>query len=116
MACASTVALSLLGSSYFIGWTISLLFVPRLADMYGRKKIFVVGMVLQVLVYFGVIFARSITFMTVMLGISGLINGVRNTLGYVYMMEFVSERHQTVVGTVEMSCETMVSVFGALYF
>jgi hypothetical protein len=54
--------------------------------------------------------------MTVMLGISGLINGVRNTLGYVYMMEFVSERHQTVVGTVEMSCETMVSVIGALYF
>ncbi len=54
--------------------------------------------------------------MTVMLAISGIINGVRNTLGYVYMMEFVREKDQTVVGTVEMSVECMVTIIGAFYF
>ena len=38
--CVSKFKVGLLGSSYFIGWCFSLLWAPRLADIYGRKTLF----------------------------------------------------------------------------
>lgn len=44
-ACAPRSAIGALGSSYFLGWVVSLLFVSRLADKYGRRDFFLGGMV-----------------------------------------------------------------------
>jgi MFS family permease len=32
--------------SFFIGWTFSSLFIPRLSDIYGRKIVFIGTMIL----------------------------------------------------------------------
>ena len=37
MECATGAQFGLLGSQVFFGWTLSALFLPRLADLHGRK-------------------------------------------------------------------------------
>ena len=92
-ACAPRSAIGALGSSYFFGWVVSLIFVSRFADKYGRRIIFLAGMVVQCAVYFGVLFTRHLNVMIGLMFVSGLVTGVRMSLGWVYMMEFVSNKH-----------------------
>lgn len=43
LACASKAKVSLIGSAYFVGWIVTLLFVPRISDKYGRRNLIVFG-------------------------------------------------------------------------
>ena len=49
--CASGSEIGLIGSSVYIGWFISLTFVPCLADLHGRKWLMVFGVSAQFLTY-----------------------------------------------------------------
>ena len=46
LACTSPATIGLLGSSLFLGWTMSLLWLPRLADVQGRATIFRISVLL----------------------------------------------------------------------
>ena len=39
LACASKTKMGLLGTAFFLGWLLTLTFVPRLSDLYGRNTI-----------------------------------------------------------------------------
>lgn len=43
LTCASPGKIGLIGSAYFFGWIITLTFLPRLSDLYGRQKIIIGG-------------------------------------------------------------------------
>ena len=47
LTCAPNSKLAMLGSSYFMGWILTLAVLPRLSDIYGRRKIIVYGNVVQ---------------------------------------------------------------------
>ena len=49
LTCRSDAEIGLLGSATFAGWVITLTFVPRLSDIYGRKIVYRIGMVIQLL-------------------------------------------------------------------
>ena len=49
--CAPTYKIQLIGAVYFLGWIITLTFVPRLSDTYGRKKIFLIGIFFTIPAY-----------------------------------------------------------------
>ena len=51
LTCRPSGQIGLLGSSVFAGWCISLTFIPRLSDLYGRKKIFFLSAIVQTTVY-----------------------------------------------------------------
>jgi MFS family permease len=91
--CSSGIQFGLLGSMFFIGWVVSLFFVPYLGDKYGRKWLYVVGMWLTVVIYFGILLTHSIVTTIVLMFFYGVANGMRNSLGFVYMLEFVCEKH-----------------------
>jgi MFS family permease len=78
---------------FFVGWVVSLFFVPIIGDTYGRKWLYVIGMWLTVSIYVGILTTHSITTATILMFWYGMANGMRNSLGYVYMLEFVCERH-----------------------
>ncbi len=46
LACVSKSTMAFIGMSFFLGWTVSASFIPRLSDKYGRKIIFLGTMVL----------------------------------------------------------------------
>ena len=41
LECAPSETIGMLGSAYFLGWTLFAIAIPRLADIYGRKIIYV---------------------------------------------------------------------------
>jgi len=100
LACASSTRVGFMGSTFFIGWLIGLLFIPALADQHGRRKIFIIGTILGVFNYIGVIFCQNLTVMTLLFGMNGFIMSMRESLGYVFMMEFVPVKYQSAVGTI----------------
>ena len=47
---------------------------------------------------------------------NGIATGMRNSLGFVYMLEFVCEKHQSYVGALELTLESLVSISASIYF
>ncbi len=94
LVCVSSKVIGLLGSSFFIGWACTLLWAPRLADIYGRSKIYRIAMVLVSInfclyyVCFNVYFMIAICFM------NGALTSVRSSTGFIYMQEFVKSHKQ----------------------
>lgn len=64
LSCTPKTRIGLIGSSLFIGWALSALFVPRLSDLFGRKRIFIASMGLQTLTFIGLYFSTSINITT----------------------------------------------------
>ena len=77
LVCASPGKIGLIGSSIFIGWFISLVFVPRLADLFGRKKLMVGGMLGLFLAYTVLMFTKSYSLFVTAFFICGLLSTVR---------------------------------------
>jgi len=116
MECASKEETDIMNISFLVGWCLSLVYGGRVGDEYGRKKIYLIALCFQIPVYIGVIFAKSIQFMTLMLAFSGAINGIRQTIGFIYMMEFIQEKHQIAIATVMFACEALTYLYGPFYF
>ena len=94
LTCKPGWKIGMLGSAVFIGWFITLLFIPRLSDIYGRKKIFLIGMYGDWALYIAVFFVKSLDFMIFITFCFGLLTSIRCGVGYVYMMELMPKRLQ----------------------
>lgn len=46
LECQDHETIGMLGSMYFIGWAATALFVPRIADIVGRKSVFVISLLI----------------------------------------------------------------------
>ena len=116
MACAKSTKIGFLGSSYFIGWVVALCIVPRIADLYGRKMLYLVGMIATVVTYGAVLICTNLTFMIVLMFFSGIWTGIRMSMGYVYMMEFLPSSHHSLIGTIHLAVENVIIILCSLYF
>ena len=65
MQCADKSEFGVLGMAIFLGWMLSSLVLPRLADLYGRKLVFVVNILLQLVALAIIIYAETYTSMLV---------------------------------------------------
>ena len=92
LECKPGWKLGMLGSAIFIGWVTTLLFVPRLSDKYNRKKIWLIGMFADWLLYIALFLTHSLDLMIVISFCFGLCTTVRCNVGFVYMMELMPKR------------------------
>ena len=95
--CASPQTLSYLGMLYFSGFAIGSPFIPRLADIYGRKKSFYTCLFIQLLSTICIILipagppgdeAKYFYLVIINFFIQGLCASGRPSIGYVYFCEF----------------------------
>ena len=105
----------MLGSSYFIGWCLTLLWVPRLGDLLGRKKLFWACMLCQTFLYVAMLFTKSLIGMTFIIGGFGVFNSIRVNIGFVYLMELLPKKAQTPVTTVWSTSMTLIYLFGTIW-
>lgn len=77
---------------YFAGWVLTLLFIPWLADRFGRKWIFSVAIGAQVLVYGGIMVSSSLTLTLILMFCFGMINTARTNVGWVFLMELLPKQ------------------------
>lgn len=85
--------IGLLGSIFFVGWSLSAPFVMRLVDIYGRKKIYIVNMSLLAITFIGIILSTNFNFTIALMFFAGTLAPGRASISYLYLMDFLLPAH-----------------------
>ena len=85
LACASSETIGMLGSAFFLGWTMFSIAIPRLADMYGRKVVYIGALMLQAPTIYGLIISHSVSLTTALLFVMGICAAGRVSVAFLYI-------------------------------
>jgi MFS family permease len=88
-----------IGSSLFLGWALSALFIPRLADIYGRRRIFMLSMAIQTLAFLGLYLSHDINLTTAFMFLFGVASVGRCSICFLYLMEILPSNAQVITAT-----------------
>ena len=116
LTCVDDWKIGMIGASLFIGWCVTLLWLPALADKKGRKNIFWLGMTIDLLLYTGLMITDSLAVMITLYFTFGMMCSIRINVGYIYLMECLPKKAQTPVTSGWNVQEAMIYVIGTLYF
>jgi len=67
----------MIGATFFLGWCVTLLWLPGMADKKGRRKIFWLGMLIDLLLYTGLMITTSYGVMIFLYLCFGMICAIR---------------------------------------
>ena len=114
--CEPTYKIKLLGCLYFVGVLISIILWTMCTDFFGRKKIILLGSIMQLSAYAGVIFYNHslflIYFYYLLLGSGSVITICTS---YNYLVEFTPRKHRIVVGTLYLSVQILPAMILPVY-
>jgi MFS family permease len=117
MMCLPKPVIGLMGSSYFAGWTASILFVSRIADSKGRKAVFFWSLVISIITMFCMVYvSRNFYFSMSMMFISGAATSGRTTTGYIYAGEFLAQKWRIAFGVAFIFLNGLTGLLITLYF
>ena len=94
LACLPSEKIGYIGSAYFVGVLASVLVIPRLADIYGRKRPILycqVGQLLAVLAFFVMTAYWQAVFLFFVFGLGF---GGTVSVGVIYAQEFMMHKHR----------------------
>ena len=91
LTCTSKAKIGLIGSMQFVGWAIASIFIPRLADIYGRKWVYIGSMTLQLLSMVATFFSTSIVTTIVIMFFLGFSSVGRCAITFLYLMELLPQ-------------------------
>lgn len=91
--CISESAFGFVGSSFIAGCFVGSFILPRLADIVGRKPMFLLGLTIYILVVIASLFTKNIKFAYFLLFMGGISETGRYYVAYVYLIEFVPQRY-----------------------
>ena len=92
LTCVDSWKVSAIGSSFFLGWASTLLWLPRFADRGGRKKIFWLIMFIDLLLYTAMLLVKNLAAMISIWFLFGCMQSVSAQVGYVYLTEMMPKR------------------------
>ena len=92
MLCSSDLALSMIGSCFFIGCFFGSFILPRIADIKGRKPMFLLGLAFYIICVVGLLFSNIKPLMYFFLIIGGISETGRYYVAYVYAIEIMPKR------------------------
>ena len=106
----------MIGMMFFIGWVFTLAWVPRLADMYGRKKPYLIGMTLNIFVAVGIMFGRSLNTIIVLSFLTGCLNSFRVQVAFIYMMEMMPQDNQALFTALYCALDVTTPILFVIYY
>ena len=89
LICATETQIGSLGSAFFIGWTISSVLLPKLADQIGRKPVLLATYVILIPISIAVLVSKSLTFTIIMLFFLGMTASGTCTIVFVFTIEAI---------------------------
>lgn len=116
LTCEPGWKIGLIGSMVFVGWVSTLVWLPRISDMYGRKWIFFGGMVADWVLFILIFVTKSLNWMIVVTTIFGMMTTIRVNIGFVYMMEMMPKRKQSFYASLYNTFEGTILLQGTIYF
>lgn len=94
----------------------SAMIFPRLADIFGRKKIYLLGLFSHTICLLSILNAKSIYQMYVLITIQGMTAVAKDQVAYVYMMELLPYKDQIFAGTVLFVLDGMTIAISSFLF
>jgi len=106
----------MVGVLFLVGIVIGCLTVTRLGDIYGRKPLFQLGLLLHILVFSVLIFNTSIPLGMLLIFTSGYAVTMKVFIGFTYNLEMMPKQQQVIASTCQFCFESLVFVFCCFYF
>ena len=116
MTCESREKIGYLGSAVFAGWVLTLVMVPRLADLYGRSLVYRIGLCVLFFAFTAVMFTSSINVMIVALFLCGACATCRMQVGYMVMLEYLPSDRHAFFSSLLWIIDSLVALGGVVYF
>ena len=116
LTCASPGKIGLIGSAYFIGWIITLTFVPRISDLHGRQKIIIGGNFIQVLAFTAIMITENYRLMIAALVVLGMVATSRAQVSVIYLYESLTKEHFVTTYAICSCMEGIFGLLGSIYF
>lgn len=116
MQCSPKSDFGYFGSLYFVGVVLGSFIIPRLSDMYGRKKFFAAATTLHVISCTTLLLSQSLRTAFFLMFLIGIAMSGRAFVGYVWMSESLQIQHTTRM-TAFLFCIDSLGIFlAAIYF
>ena len=96
--CTESFEMSVIGSMFFVGTFSGSFILPRMADIYGRKPLFLVGLSLYIIVVISLYFVKTLPLLYFLLFLGGISETGRYYVAYVYAIEFMPKKLQDATG------------------
>ena len=109
--CTGSFKMSLIGSMFFGGTFVGSFVLPRMADIYGRKPLFLIGLALHICVVIALYFANSLEILYALMFLGGIAETGRYYVAYVYCVEMMPKAVQDKTGL----CIFMAFAFAMTY-
>lgn len=90
--------MSLIGSLFFVGTFTGSFILPRAADIFGRKPLFLIGLSLYIFVVVCLYFVKSLAWLYILLFLGGISETGRYYVAYVYAIEMMPQKVQDATG------------------
>ena len=90
------------GVAWCLAWSLILLWVPKLADKIGRKRIFVLSRLLDCVCFGLIISTKSYAVVVAACAGFGLASAGRFNVGNVYLSEWFPTKYQTMIQVVRL--------------
>ena len=103
-------------SANFLGWCSTLLWVPALADQYGRKKVFIVGPIVDLFTYTVIMTTDNLYVMIAAMFVFGAATSIRANVGWVYFQELLPEQNVTFYSMLGFQLDGIVFLIATFYF
>ena len=79
----------MIGSAFFLGWVTTLLWIPRISDLHGRKRVLICGLVISTILYTLMLFVTSLDLLIAIMFGLGAMRTINISLSFVYMIELM---------------------------
>ena len=116
LICAPSWKVGLLGSSFFIGWCLTMLWLPRLSDVKGRWFMFTYAMLIDTVLYTFLLWTQNFNLMVGVLFIFGILSSIRLNVGFVYLLELIPRNKHTLIVTCWCIGEALIYLLATVYF
>jgi len=118
--CDKSILISSFQMMFFGGWTVSSLFLPSLGDKYGRKKVFLPCVFVNMICFvIPMVLPAKHDMVYIIIGMQ-FINGMRTggmmPIGYALLLESLPLRSQTFYGTFWMMLDGSTYIFLTIYY
>ena len=99
-----------------LGMAVTVLWVPRLADIFGRRKVFIIGIICDAIFYTSMMLTHNYWVMMVTLFGFGLAASARMSVGFVYLCELCPSRLVPLIGSLFSVYDGSTYTFAVIYY
>ena len=96
--CTESFEMSLIASFFLLGTFIGSFVLPRAADIYGRKPLFLIGLSIYIIDVICLYFVKELWQLYLLLFLGGISETGRYYVAYVYAIEFMPKKVQDSTG------------------